>query len=146
MDLELAARLLLQRRDGGEDIGGDDARARPGRLARRRGDDVLRPPVEHLRDAVGRVGHLRPEARRHLVGGAAERDLVGPVEPAVDDPAEALIDVRDDSAAAGEAVGGVLLGAAGTLQDAVEAEERVPCELHVRETTRTDPTHRVTNS
>ena len=74
---------------------------------------------------------VRPEGVHHVVGRPAEEDLVGLGEPAADDGAEVLVDERDDPAALVEPAGAVLVRSAGSLHDAVEAEERVQGELHV---------------
>ncbi len=129
--LQLATGLRLQLLDRRDDVTGDDGGVLPQRIPQGPGNDVLRSGVQLCGHQVIGVRHRRPERVHHVVGGAAEQHLVGLGEPGADDAAEVLVDERDHPAALLESAGPILVRPAGSLHDAVEAEERVHCELHV---------------
>jgi hypothetical protein len=86
--------------------------------------------VQRGGDRIARVGDAGPVAPHHVVGRAAEQNLVGLAEPGGGDPHLVVVGVRHHPAAVPEAVTGVLVDAAGSLHDAVEGEEGVHGELH----------------
>jgi hypothetical protein len=101
-------------------------------LAERAGHDVLGQRVDRGGDGVGGVGLIGPVAAEDAEGSAAEQERAGVAGELGDELADGRVGERGLPAAVREGLAGILLRSAGGLHHAVEGQERLNGELHVK--------------
>lgn len=141
--LQAPAGLLPELPKFGNHVALEQAGVVPGDTLEAARHHVLWPRVERGRDGVIRVGDLGPVTGEDVIGLAPEQETVGVRDSLDDQPPHDIFDIGGLPASMQEATLWILVGAAGSLHDAVQGQKCIHDDLrHTLVLHQSDEPHR----